>query len=442
MGRDGRDAPAVSAEERSPAGLFAGIDRALFAALLGRRLRRGGVAATMTGVERCAAALQAVGPLTLADAYWLCRISFVAGPGELAAFDAVFVEVFGVDPGRLPTSTRGQRRDDPLAGDDPLRRLSRPGEAATTSGAALPWATLPSVVPGEADEEGATDDDVVLPLRRPSVLAVEVDRPFDALDDDELDRVGALLEAAVTSWPQRRSRRRRATRSRGPIALRRSVRAAMDTGGDVVRLVHTEQRRQPRRVVVLVDVSGSMESYARVYLHLTRGLAITHHAEVFAFATRLSRITASVRQRSPADAIAQVSDTVGDRFSGTLLASSLTELLHHRVWNTTVRGAVVVVCSDGWDADDPARLERAMRRLSLLAHRVVWVNPRAAAPGFEPLAGGMAAALPYCDHFLAGNTARSIADVVAAITADRRPSPASPATRARAQSPRPAARSC
>jgi len=398
-------------------GLFVGVDRALFAASFAARLRRAGVATTLTGVERCAAALEAVGPLALADVYWLCRISFVAGPDELAAFDAVFRAVFDADPGRLPARNRGQRRHDPLAGADPLQRLPRGGDGPPAAGAALPWATLPSVVAGEPDDEPEGEDDASMPLRRPSVAAVEADRPFDALDDDELERVGSLLEAAVTSWPQRRSRRRRTTRSRGPIALRRSVRAAMDTGGDVVRLLHTEQRRQPRRVVVLLDVSGSMESYARAYLHLTRGLAITHHAEVFAFATRLSRITPSVRQRSPSDAIEQVSDAVGDRFSGTLLASSISTLLHHRVWNTTVRGAVVVVCSDGWDADDPARLERAMRRLSLLAHRVVWVNPRAAAPGFEPLAGGMAAALPYCDHFLAGNTARSMADVVAAITA-------------------------
>jgi uncharacterized protein with von Willebrand factor type A (vWA) domain len=289
----------------------------------------------------------------------------------------------------------------------------------SASGSALPWATLPSIVSDARDDPAQDDprDDAVLHDRRPSALTIAADRPFDDLDDDELELVGALLEAAVTSWPQRRSRRRRPTRGRGPIALRRSVRAAMGTGGDVVRLVHTEQRRQPRRVVVLIDVSGSMESYSRAYLHLTRGLAITHHAEVFAFATRLSRITTSVRQRSPADAIEHLSDAVGDRFSGTLLASSLSALLHHRVWNTTVRGAVVVICSDGWDADDPARLERSMRRLSLLAHRVVWVNPRAGARDFRPLAGGMAAALPYCDHFLAGDTARSMGDVVAAITA-------------------------
>ena len=144
---------------------------------------------------------------------------------------------------------------------------------------------------------------------------------------------------------------------------------------------------------------------------------MNHRAEIFAFATELTRITPSIRLRSPADAIEQISHNVGDRFSGTRLASSIAALLHHRAWNTTVRGAVVVVCSDGWDADPPDQLDRAMRRLSLLAHRVVWVNPRAAASEFEPLTGGMAAALPYCDQFLSGHSGHAMHAVIEAITA-------------------------
>ena len=194
----------------------------------------------------------------------------------------------------------------------------------------------------------------------------------------------------------------------------------MHTGGDVMTWLHSTPQRRPRNIVVLLDVSGSMEQYARAYLHLTRPLAIEHRAEVFAFATTLSRITPSVRHRSPAEAIAQVTDTVTDRFSGTRLATSLRTLLHHRTWNTTVRGAVVLICSDGWDADTPEELERSMRRLSLLAHRVVWVNPRAAAAGFEPSTGGMSTALPYCDRFLAGDTGEAMKDVIAAMTAAAR----------------------
>jgi len=269
--------------------------------------------------------------------------------------------------------------------------------------------------PSSDDEDEWLDDESTVPELRPSGLAVEMGRPFDLLDEAELQRVGELLESAIPRWPQRRSRRRKATRSRGPIEMRRSFRRAMRTGGDVVTMVHTEPQRRPRRVVVLLDVSGSMEGYARAYLHLVRPLAINHHAEIFAFATDLTRITQSVRQRSPADAIEHVTSAVDDRFAGTRVATSLRTLLHHRTWSTSVRGAVVVVCSDGWDADEPELLERSMCRLSLLAHRVVWVNPRVAAKGFEPRTGGMAAALPFCDEFLAGNTGNAMSDVIDAI---------------------------
>lgn len=410
----------MTAGTGSGSGIFVGVDRALFAAAFGDRLRRSGIDVTFTAIERCAAAIGAVGALSVSDTYWVCRVSFVTRERDVARFDEVFRALFGVEFGRLPGQQIGPQTRSESTSDERLAPVHRAHDGGAGAVAPLPWATLPSVTmhdAGAAERDDSSADEAVLHERRPSADAIDVDRPFDKLDDDELARIGALLESVETEWPQRRTRRRRTTRAGGAIALRRSVRNAMHTGGDVVRLLRTEPRSRPRRVVVLLDVSGSMESYARVYLHLTRGLAIAHRAEVFAFATRLARVTPMVRARSADEAIDQLSEVVGDRFSGTRLASSLTTLLHHRVWNTTLRGAAVVICSDGWDADDPERLDRAMRRLALLAHRVVWVNPRAAAADFEPLAGGMAAALPYCDHFLAGNTGRSMADVIGAITA-------------------------
>jgi len=190
----------------------------------------------------------------------------------------------------------------------------------------------------------------------------------------------------------------------------------MRTGGDVVKLVATKPRSVPRRIIAVVDVSGSMETYARAYLHLARPLALRRDAEVFAFSTKVTRITTALRLRSPEAAIDGLGESVGDRFSGTRLAFSIGEMLRHRTWSTLVRGATVVIFSDGWDGDDPAEMDRQMRRLALRAHRVVWVNPRSAADGFEPLTGGMAAALPHCDAFLAGNTARSLDQVVAALS--------------------------
>ena len=396
--------------------LFAGVDRAIFAATFADRLRRAGVDVSFSALERCTTALDVAGPMTLSDLYWVCRLSFVSRHTQLEQFDAVFGAVFDTEAGTLRSERRGQEPAASLRDDERLVPLRRELADESTASGGLPWATLPSIS-FDDDDDADDNDDLAIPELQPSPTESEMQRPFDLLDEAELERVGAVLESAVTQWPQRRTRRRRTTRSSGPIAMRRSLRRSMHTGGDVMAWLHSTPQRHPRNIVVLLDVSASMEHYARAYLHLTRPLAIAHRAEVFAFATRLSRITPAVRHRSPSEAIAQVTDTVTDRFSGTRLATSLQTLLHHRTWNTTVRGAVVLICSDGWDADDPAQLERNMRRLSLLAHRVVWVNPRAAAAGFEPNTGGMSAALPHCDRFLAGNTGDAMIEVVAAMTA-------------------------
>jgi uncharacterized protein with von Willebrand factor type A (vWA) domain len=396
--------------------LFAGVDRAIFAASFADRLRRAGVDVSFSAIERCTNALDVAGPVTLRDLYWVCRLSFVSRHSQLDRFDAVFGAVFDTEAGTLRAERRGQEPS-PSSRDDqqlvPLRRQL--ADESTTSGG-LPWATLPSIS-FDTGPDADDLDDLAIPELRPTGAASEMQRPFDLLDEAELSRVGAVLESTVTQWPQRRTRRRRVTRSTGPIAMRRSLRRSMHTGGDVMTWLHSTPQRQPRNIVVLLDVSASMEHYARAYLHLTRPLAIDHRAEIFAFATRLSRITPAVRHHSPSEAIAHVTDAVTDRFSGTRLATSLQTLLHHRTWNTTVRGAVVLICSDGWDSDTPEQLERSMKRLSLIAHRVVWVNPRAAADGFEPSTRGMSTALPYCDRFLAGNTGESMIDVVAAMAA-------------------------
>ncbi len=403
--------------------LFAGVDRAVFAAAFADRLRRAGIDAAFTSIERFTMALDVVGPIDLDDLYWVARLSFVGRHAQIAAFDAVFAAIFDTEAGWSPTSRRGRQQPEGGSDRDRLVRIGRSSADDPATGGGVPWATLPSIDAAQdrnadSDARDESIDDLAIPELGPSSVDSTIDRPFDSLDEAELERVGRMLEASITSFPQRRSRRRRPSHSGGEFAMRRTLRGAMHTGGEVMHLERTTRRPQPRRIVVVLDVSGSMEAYARAYLHLVRPLAAEHRAEVFAFATDLTRITASVRLRSPADAIDHMSAAIGDRFSGTRVATSLHTLLHHRTWSSTVRGAVVVICSDGWDSDDPVELGRMMRRLSLLAHRVIWVNPRAAAVGFEPIAGGMAAALPHCDHFLAGHTARSMQDVIAAVTAD------------------------
>ncbi len=396
--------------------MFVGVDRAIFAASFAAQLRRSKIPVAFTATERFAQSLDAVDAPDTRDLYWIARLSFICDHRHLDRFDAVFAASFDTEVGRLPGEQRGQQpapvhpeTDEVL---NPMRRTSDQESEAAQS---LPWATLPSAT-FDADDELGDDGETAIPELQPSAATDELDRPFDLLDEAELTRVGDLLESSMIEWPERRSRRRLLSTSGGRVAMRQTLHGAMRTGGDIVKFVQTAPRSVPRRVVAVVDVSGSMESYARAYFHLARPLALRRDAEVFAFSTDLTRVTSSVRLRTPAEAIDSLGESVGDRFSGTRLASSLAKLLRHRTWSTLVRGATVVVFSDGWDSDDPDELGRQMRRLALRAHRVVWVNPRAAADGFEPLAGGMAAALPHCDAFLAGNTARSLDSVVAAMS--------------------------
>ena len=178
--------------------------------------------------------------------------------------------------------------------------------------------------------------------------------------------------------------------------------------------------RRPLTVTLLCDVSQSMQSYATAYLHLMRAFARTRRAETFAFSTSLTRLTPALSHQSAAAAVALAGEQVTDRFGGTHLASCLRELLVSRHGNA-VRGGVLVIASDGWDSDDPADLAAAMARARRRARRIVWLNPRAGAAGYQPLVGSMAAALPFCDAFLPADTLRGLDDVFDAIAGTARP---------------------
>jgi uncharacterized protein with von Willebrand factor type A (vWA) domain len=168
---------------------------------------------------------------------------------------------------------------------------------------------------------------------------------------------------------------------------------------------------RPRRVVALCDVSESMRAQASAYVHLMRVLVLATDAEAFAFCVELTRLTAVLRHRSAEVALEQAADRVSDRFAGTRIAANVRALLrsHH---GEALRGAVVLIGSDGWDSDPPEQLAAAMARLRRRAYRVVWMNPRAGAAGFEPAVGAMAAALPYCDAFVPADTFAALAGVL------------------------------
>lgn len=386
--------------------LLAGVDRALLAAAFAERLHAAGIGASQVCTNRFAAALAVVDPRTTTELYWVARTSLVDDVEQLEVFDRVFEAVFGggalsLDPIRRAAGAAPPPREDSV--DVPVRAES----ARLPGGGGVAWATAPSA----AAEDDAQDEGSLIAELSPAYEEQLSDVPFDQLDERELALVGALVEQLATRWPMRPARRRRRSHRGSAVDHRRTLRAALRTGGEPVRLVRSTQVRRPRRVVVLADVSASMRTWTRVHLHLLRALGRHGGAEAFLFATGVTRVTAALRHRSPQVAVERANEAVADRFGGTRIASAVATLLRDPAWSTLLRGAVVVVVSDGWDADDPVELDRRMRRLHRMAHRVVWVNPRTAAPGYEPLVGGMAAAGPHCDAVVSGHTLAAVAEL-------------------------------
>lgn len=390
--------------------LFRSVDVAVFASAFAARLRYVGIDVGLAATHRFAAALEVCPPADNATVYWVARTCFVSDPNQLARFDALFALVFDGDGLPIRPKERQVARAVPTT-TGTLLKQSAPVNGLAEAQGRFTTDFRPSVVDGDdaSDEEPA---ETVLPEVFPAELAALAGEPFDTLSRADLDTIGAWLESAMRSFPTRRSRRYQPTKKHGAVDLRRTMLAARATFGEPVRVARRAQRTKPRRVVMVGDVSGSMQSFTRIYLHLMRALVVKSDAEVFTFATSLRRVTVQLRDRDPQAAIDRLSDEVSDRFSGTRIASSLHELLASSVWSSRVRGSVVVIASDGWEVADPAELERAMRRLNRLAHRVVWVNPRAGAADFEPLAAGMASALPHVDTFLSGHSLRTLRQVV------------------------------
>lgn len=382
--------------------LFPAVDRGAFAVALGRRLRRAGVPVTFTALGAVTEALAVAPPHDLGELYWLCRVTLVNQPHDLPTFDRIFDAVFrdaavplegqAAGPGPAPDAA-----DETGVGSDP----SGPS-GDDTGGEGLPWHTRPLVAEVEEPGEGP-----VLPELLPSAVAAVGDVAFEDLDEAGLALVGAWLERSLHRWPMRTSRRHRVVAGGRRIALRETIERSRRTAWEPVELSRSRPVLRPRPVAMLVDVSESMQPYATAYLHVMRALARSGRAETFAFSTSLTRLTPALSHRSAQVAMAMATEQVTDRYGGTHLASSLAGLLSSR-HGSTLRGGVLVVASDGWDSEEPRLLAKAMRRASLRAHSVVWLNPRAAATGFEPLVGSMAAALPYCDAFLPAHTLRAV----------------------------------
>jgi uncharacterized protein with von Willebrand factor type A (vWA) domain len=410
------------------AGLLRGIDRAAFALGLALRLRKAGVDVDLPSAGTLASALAAQPPSTRSELYWLARISLTHRHSDLELFDRVFAAAF--DGMGLAADPHGRRTSDaaPPAGSDDRFAPLPGGRDDSQDGGGLPWATLPPVTGTSDDDEPA----LIVPERLPSNLVGLADTPFEQLSANELAQLGAWLETAFTNWPARRTRRLEPVASGRYVDLRATMVRSRRTGWEPIHVIRAAPAYRPRRIVMVCDVSQSMQAHAAAYMHLMRAAVLYADAEVFAFGTTLTRLTPVLAHRSVDVAIEQATATVVDRFGGTRIASNLDVLLRSR-HGGVLRGAVVVIASDGWDSDKPEALGAAMARLNRRAHRVIWMNPRVAASGFAPLVAAMAAALPYCHDLLPAHNLRALGDAFDAVArAGRRVPVASRRGRARA----------
>jgi uncharacterized protein len=357
-----------------------------------RALRANGVAADPSRLAAAVGALHHVDPLDAEQVYWTGRVTLCAEPDDLPRYDAVFDAWFrGRLPG-LPGPTPPNRPGQVLQ----LRPLGGGDDDAT-----------PDETEDEEDElrTAASDTEV---LRH---------RDVGRLTDAERAEINALVAMLAPRVGRRRTRRHRPG-GRTRIDVPRTVRAMLRNGGEPAELARLRPRIKPRRLVLLLDVSGSMSPYADVLLRFAHAAVRVGPAstEVFTVSTRLTRITRALRLRDPDEALAAAGSAIPDWSGGTRLGESLQAFLDLWGQRGTARRAVVVLASDGWERGDASLLGDQMARLARLAHAVVWVNPHRGKDGFAPVTAGMTAALPHVDELLAGHTLdalHTLAEVIA-----------------------------
>ncbi len=350
-------------------------------------LRRGGLEVTIGQSGLFREALDVVGLASGLDVYWAGRSTLVAKQEHVPMYDAMFLAFFH-------HNTSGFR----MRFDDVVQMLSDSLDGDN-----------------DADSDGNDDDEPALQFSQAERLH---EKDFGDFEDAELAEAERVMSALRVQPARRRSKRRRRARRGDTPDLRRTVRAAMRRAGEPIELATTKPGEKTRRLVLLLDVSGSMERYARVLIRFAHtAVAGRGSVEVFALGTRLTRITRQLASRDPEIAVATAAGVVEDWSGGTRLGDSIDGFVREWGIRGMARGAIVVVLSDGWDRGDPTTMSESMERLHRLAHKVIWVNPLKAGPGYEPTAQGMAAALPYVDEFLEGHCLRSVTELAAAIAA-------------------------
>ncbi len=340
----------------------------------GRALRDEGMG---VGTGRIHDFCQAAALLPDADLYWAGRGTLVARKDDIATYDRVFASFFGMPPVPPPDSHKPEQKQK-------TRADQREGAESPDSG------------------KQELEPEVMLA----SEVEILKQKSFARCTQEELVLLAELMQRVALAVPKRRSRRRQKARG-GTPDLRRTIRRSFRTGGEPIERAWRERRIQPRRLVLFLDVSGSMASYSRALLVFAyAALRADPRWEAYAFGTRLTRLTRVLGPRDPDEAMQAAAAEVFDWDGGTRIGESLKHFLDTDA--QLARGSVVIICSDGLEVGDPSLLAAQMARLSRLAYRVIWLNPLKEDPAYEPLARGMAACLPYIDLFVSGHNLASL----------------------------------
>ncbi len=398
---------AVNGAQRAPE------EAIMYAAVqFGRALRTYGLCTSVDSENVYLSALAEIDVRDAAALYWAGHAAFVQGPDQIETYKVVFDRFWQGYP--LVPNVRGSEHGESDArmggshhGGEALPQFGGKGKekVALDGSKSRAHKDIPN-----ADGEDATSNQQVGVLVAWSATEDLTEREVMDYQHDELAALRQLAEEIKRAAPERRSRRQRPSSGGNRFDVRGTVRSSLATDGEAFRLAYTAQRRVPRRLLFICDVSGSMERYSRVLLaSLKVAVGASRKAEAFVFATRLTRLTKSLDGHDFERALEHARAAIPDWSGGTRIGGALGEFNRSYARRGFARGAIVLVVSDGWDRGDPHVLAEEVRRLQLQSRRLIWINPRPMEVDQQPLAIGMRAAMPFIDEFVPGHDPRAIA---------------------------------
>ena len=376
----------------------------------GRRLRRAGLPVGSGQILALVDAVAAIDVFRHEDVYHAARASVVTRPEQIPVFDLEFSRFWRELMGARPAPVQPFRPES-IPGEPPLPDATKKRtESKQLSGAGEEERDIFHVSEGEEEQSGEEDfeaspDDVMLFSAREILRK----KDFSLCTQDEINEARRIIEGMTWKLGTRQTRRRARAKHGNFIDPRATLRQSLRHGGVPVELRKQKRKIKTRPLIVICDISGSMDRYARLLLRFVHALGQgLENTEVFVFGTRLTRITRELRKRDVDTALTQVVGSVEDWSGGTRIGEALKTFNYKWARRVLRSGATVVIISDGWDRGDPALLGREMARLQRASRRLIWLNPLLGAPGYQPLTQGMRAALPYIDEFMPIHNLKSL----------------------------------